>query len=261
MKECTYCGMVWKDSATVCKACGTPLSAAMSELVAKSNVKDMKMNAQADVINICDAIEYIKKATVHIAVIGIGENNEMVGETGTGFFLRCAGKNFLVTNHHVIERALVGGMVTVQFPEEVHPKKDAFTAEVLASDKINDVALLEVILPVPEKVTFLELADLTTLRQGEKVVTVGCPRHMKFNAVEGAVSNTCYEINPYSMNAILCTLQTTHGNSGGAIVRLRDGAVIGIATAIFGEYLPGHTVCASADAIRQLIYAYARGGN
>ena len=191
----------------------------------------------------------------------IGENNEMVGETGTGFFLRCAGKNFLVTNHHVIERALVGGMVTVHFPEEVHPKNDAFTAEVLALDKINDVALLEVILPVPEKVTFLELADLTTLRQGEKVVTVGCPRHMKFNAVEGAVSNTCYEINPYSMNAILCTLQTTHGNSGGAIVRLRDGAVIGIATAIFGEYLPGHTVCASADAIRQLIYAYARGGN
>lgn len=192
---------------------------------------------------------------------GVQDEYGMVGESGTGFFVNHNGNVYLVTNNHVVENTLVnGGGLSAKFPPEISGRDDSMAISVLAADKINDVAILRTFLPIPEKAATLELADMETVRAGERVVTVGCPRHMEFNSVEGSVSNTCCKDHPLAMGTILCTLNTTHGNSGGAIVRVKDSKVIGLVKGGYAEdYLPGHTVCVPVDAIKQLINMYERG--
>ena len=217
-------------------------------------------NAQDDEDDddIDDADEYKNKAD---APKGVKADYGMVGESGTGFFVNHNGSVYLVTNSHVVENTLTnGGGLSAKFPPEISDRDDSVAIEVLAADKINDVAILRTFLPLPEKAATLELADMETVRAGERVVTVGCPRHMEFNAVEGSVSNTCCKDHPLAMGKVLCTLNTTHGNSGGAIVRVKDSKVIGLVQGGYeNDYLPGHTICVPVDAIKQLINIYERG--
>ena len=254
----------------------------------------------AVVVDACDTIDKVKAATVHIYGVydvekdpdeqiaaeimegiaagildrilgGIGDDEDgegeglgektTLGESGTGFFINYGNNIYLITNNHVVENTLQNnGTLTVKFPPEVSDREDSIVASVLARDKINDVALLCTFMPLPKRAAALELADMETVRAGEHVVTVGCPRHMEFNAVEGSVSNPFYKDHPLEIGNVLCTLNATHGNSGGAIVRLKDNKVIGLVKSGFsGDYLPGHTVCGSADAIKQLINMYERG--
>ena len=62
------------------------------------------------------------------------------------------------------------------------------------------------------------------------------------------------------MSKVLCSINATNGNSGGSMVRVSDNRVIGVATAIYHpDYMQSHTICASADAVRQIIFMYENG--
>ena len=248
MNTCSNCGAPARESDVFCSACGgRVLKKAVSVQQPQKSVDD-----------ICDTIERVKYATMKImCAYGDAECS------GTGFFVKDQGKTYLITNYHVISGVVEnGGAVSVSFPEYLNPRDDAYITSVIGADPINDLALLDIPFRVPNKVNYLELADLDTLKQGQRVIAVGNPQGMLFNSIEGSIANTKLKEHNIQMSRILCNLSAGPGNSGGPVVRALDEKVIGVATAIFNPlYLQSHTICASADAVRQLIYLYERGNN
>ena len=251
-KTCSNCGAPVRESDVFCRACG-----AHAFKKAASTQPQAKAQAHGD-DSICDTIERVKYATVKI-ICSYGSG----GCSGTGFFLVENGKTYLVTNYHVIANVVKeGGMTSVSFPEYLNPRDDAYITTVIGADPINDLALLDIPFRIPKQTNRLELADLDTLKQGQKVIAVGNPQGMLFNSIEGSIANTKLKEHDIQMSRILCNLSAGPGNSGGPVVRASDEKVIGVATAIFHPlYLQSHTICASADAIRQLIYLYERGND
>ena len=203
---------------------------------------------------VCDLIDRVTNATVFVVSL-----NLQSGSTGTGFFINYEGKTYVVTNLHVVDDAVQGGIATIRFSDAVNPRGDHYNASVLMFDPINDLALLDVHFPIPSNVKPLELADMSTLRNGQDVLAVGNPRTMRFNAIKGSIAQTNYTDESIQMSRVLCNLSATNGNSGGPVVRVKDGKVIGVATEIFiPEYMQSHTICESADAIRQLVFMYKK---
>lgn len=201
--------------------------------------------------DVCDVIDIVEKATVEINC------QTLKGAFGgTGFLVTDRGSNYLMTNMHVVEDVLKGGgIIAVRFSSKINPRNDKYMATVYAIDPVNDLAILDVQFELPAKAAPLKLADMSTLRKGEAVVSVGNPREFTFNAIQGNIANENISMGDFRMSGVLCTLAAAAGNSGGAVVRTSDCAVIGVATAIkHPEYMQGHTICVSADAIRQIIY-------
>lgn len=239
--RCEHCGAPLPKGATECTACGGEVSVTTAERQA------------FPLRSLPDLVERLKRGTVYVMTLG-HDGGRVVG---TAFFVTYRGQRYLITNHHVVEKAADGeGVVTVMYPEELNPRRDRYRAEVVTTDAENDVTVLKTEAPLPQGATALELADLSSLRQGQRVVSVGHAQGMEFNCVEGIVSNTTYRA-PTPMSMILCSLNAVSGFSGGGVVRVEDGKVIGIATAVLPQdYLPSHTVCVTADAIRQLIHIH-----
>lgn len=227
---------------------GTGLRQALRQVlnsVGEVNAESARSN------NVCDVIDTVEKATVEITC------QTLKGTFGgTGFLVSEGGHNYLMTNMHVVEDVLRGGgVIAVRFSSKVNPRNDKYIAKVHDIDPVNDLAILDVQFEIPAKAAPLKLADMSTLRKGEAVVSVGNPREFTFNAIQGNIANENISMGNFHMSGVLCTLAAAAGNSGGAVVRTSDCAVIGVATAIkHPEYMQGHTICVSADAIRQIIY-------
>jgi len=259
-KKCEYCGYFADINDTVCDACGSTLTqgrGSFSDNGSNTGYPNNGMNGgfyQPPVggFNAVNLVDMLKCATVKVTTIG---------GSGTGFFILYDKSKYLITNHHVIDDCIkTNTPAQVLLPEDINPQGNAYHAIVLDSDPVNDVAILEVMAPIMDKVTTLNLADMSTVKMGDAVCTIGNPRHLEFDYIEGTVSSTKYnEARGIGTSSIICNLNATHGNSGGAVLRKADGKVVGITSAIFNaEYLPSRTVCVSTDAIIQLIYMYRR---
>jgi S1-C subfamily serine protease len=261
MKECTYCGGTLKDNRNKCPFCGREyegkgfVSFALSE-------EAVPEKTSREEESLGDAIKAVTNATVHLSGIynAMREDGSVSAEeiSATGFFVEENGNKYIVTVAHftdkVIERK---GAMFANFPSSVLDTKDAFSVYPLVVDNMNDVSLIGMDLPAPEKTEILRLESRSSVDQGDSVITVGCPGHINFIHNKGTVALTSLADSPFSISKILCDLNTTHGNSGGAVVRVKDRAVIGMVKGAF-EGTPNHTVCVAADAIKQLIYAYER---
>ena len=243
-----------KATAKVCVACGWPLDQSLRQ---KS-----KSKAIGDPLNSLDTLsdlaEFVTDATVRITCATAKGTS-----LGTGFFIEEKGKTYLVSNHHVIEGALeTGGAITVRFSDKLNPRKDNYLAIPIGVDPLNDLALLEVAFELPKGINLLSLASMDTLKNGQQVMAIGNPHGMEFNCIAGIIANAAFRSSSVEMSKVLCSLNAAPGNSGGPVVRVADGAVIGVATAIFHpEFMQSHTICASADAIRQMIFLYNKKNN
>lgn len=251
-KICRRCGTPSKsDTAVKCAACGTPFPA-QSIPTAPVNPNGNANQGGMSETAVTDLIERITDATVFVVSMSLES-----GSTGTGFFINYENETYLISNLHVVENAVQGGIVTIRFSDKINPRQDNFTASIVWFDPVNDLAILDVNFPIPQNVKPLELVDMASLRNGQNVVSVGCPKHMRFNSVRGSIAQVNYTDESIQMSRVLCTLSATNGNSGGSVVRESDGKVIGVATAIFlPEFMQSHTLCVTADAIRQLIFMY-----
>lgn len=257
MIKCSSCGGRFTESAKECPYCGTP--------VAEMQKEQEKTQSQISVGNfgysVEDLVERVKYATVCIK--DYVKTKDGIGvATGTGFFVNYKGQVYLISNAHVVSYSAQNkGHAVVVFPSIVDSTKNEFDAMVEWYDQLNDVAVLHLCTDIPEEVRPMELADMKSVRQGQVVISVGCPRGIAFDHIIGDVSNVGTEekLSEMGMNKIYCNLNATHGNSGGSVVRVNDGKVIGITSAIFEkDYLPGKTICVTADAIKQLINKYSR---
>jgi serine protease Do/serine protease DegQ len=133
-----------------------------------------------------------------------------------------AKQGYLVTNHHVIDRA---DEITVGLADGRTVK-----AELVGSDPGVDLAVLKV---EPENLTGIRLADSSLLRVGDFVVAIGNPFGLDQTVTSGIVSalgRSGLGIEGYE-DFIQTDASINPGNSGGALVNLA-GELVGINTAI-----------------------------
>lgn len=141
---------------------------------------------------------------------------------GSGFVIDDQG--FILTNHHVVERA---AEVEVFFNDK---KTESLKAKVIGTDKKSDIALLQVkagahLLP-------LTLGNSDQTKVGESVVAIGNPFGLSHTVTAGIISakNRVIGQGPYD-NYLQTDASINPGNSGGPLFNAR-GEVIGINTAI-----------------------------
>jgi len=137
---------------------------------------------------------------------------------GSGFVLDTAGH--ILTNNHVIEGANRGIQVMLS-------NKKTYSAQVVGSDKVHDIALLKIDAPNLQPVT---LASSTGLAVGQDVLAIGNPFGLNGTMTRGIIS----AIRPIGTadggridDAIQTDAAINPGNSGGPLLN-SHGEVIGI---------------------------------
>jgi S1-C subfamily serine protease len=141
---------------------------------------------------------------------------------GSGFVLDKAGH--VLTNYHVVEDANRGIEVMLS-------NKRRYQAKVVGTDKVHDLALLQIDAPGLQPVT---LADSTDLAVGQKVYAIGNPFGLSGTMTRGIISSIRSIRNADGTpieDAIQTDAAINPGNSGGPLLNSR-GEVIGINTMI-----------------------------
>jgi Do/DeqQ family serine protease len=145
---------------------------------------------------------------------------EQVG-TGSGVIISQDG--YIVTNNHVIENA-TDLEITLN-------NKQKYKAELIGTDKANDIALLKIDADID--LPYIPFANSDNIKIGEWVLAVGNPYNLTSTVTAGIVSAKGRDLEGNS--AIDSFIQTdaavNPGNSGGALVNTR-GELVGINTAI-----------------------------
>jgi S1-C subfamily serine protease len=140
---------------------------------------------------------------------------------GSGFILDKAGH--VLTNFHVIADA---NRIEVKTSD-----KHTYKATIVGSDKMHDLALLQINAPNLQPVT---LADSTDLVVGQKVYAIGNPFGLNGTMTRGIISSIRSIKGPEGgpiEDAIQTDAAINPGNSGGPLLNSR-GEVIGINTLI-----------------------------
>ena len=144
---------------------------------------------------------------------------------GSGFVLDRAGH--VLTNFHVVAGANRGVRVMLS-------NKKSYEARVVGTDRVHDLALLQIDAPNLEPVI---LADSSGLAVGQKVYAIGNPFGLSGTMTRGIISSIRTmpsergsEAAPIE-NAIQTDAAINPGNSGGPLLNSR-GEVIGINTMI-----------------------------
>lgn len=183
-------------------------------------------------------------ATVEKARRSLVEIRNGHGGAGAGVIVRADG--LIVTNAHVIGRR--GLKVTL-------PDKHTLSAQLLAYDRENDLALLAV---DADGLTPIELGDTKQLKSGEWVMAIGHPRGVAGAATAGIVIGTGAEfpeMRGTGREWIVASLHMRPGHSGGALVD-SEARLVGINTLIngpdVGVAVPVHVVKAFLAQVEEI---------
>jgi len=160
-------------------------------------------------------------SVVSISCAGYGSSS-----TGTGVILTDDG--YIVTNAHVVDGA---GSISVLLTDD-----RIFTAELIGSDEISDLAVLQI---HGENLIPALFGDSTQLQVGDTVAAIGDPLGVDFRGTytDGIVSaiNRDVDMNGRTMTLIQTNAALNSGNSGGPLINCY-GQVIGINTMKIGAF-------------------------
>ncbi|MDA9153027.1 serine protease [Candidatus Pelagibacter sp.] len=149
------------------------------------------------------------------------DNKIVAASSGTGFYVSNTGH--IISNHHVVE-----GCNTVKLTF----KGKEVSADVLAVDKMNDLAILKADL-IPSKVYSVATEDASLL---EDIIIAGYPLGKKVSAAIKTSKGSITALAGYGDN--YSEFQTdaalNQGNSGGPIMD-QKGNVVGVAVANYGK--------------------------
>ncbi len=149
------------------------------------------------------------------------DNKIVAASSGTGFYVSNAGH--IISNHHVVE-----GCNTVKLTF----KGKEVSADVLAVDKMNDLAILKADI-TPSKVYSVATEDASLL---EDIIIAGYPLGKKVSAAIKTSKGSITALAGYGDN--YSEFQTdaalNQGNSGGPIMN-QKGNVVGVAVANYGK--------------------------
>jgi serine protease Do len=199
----------------------------------EANPEFQKTISVSVVSEVTDAVDKVSEAVVGVinlqqAGFWTQQGSQEAG-TGSGVVYKKAGdKAYVVTNHHVIDRA---SQIEVSLSDG-----SRVAAKLIGSDPLTDLAVLEIDSSHVTKVA--EFGDSDTVRAGEPVLAIGNPLGLRFSGsvTQGIISGTKRSI-PVDLDGDTIpdwnaeVLQTdaaiNPGNSGGALVNIQ-GQVIGI---------------------------------
>ena len=129
---------------------------------------------------------------------------------------------WIATNAHVTGR--MPGRVTISFKDQ-----DFLTAKPIFIDSFLDFAILKIpTSAIPKQAIQAEIDCKNKAKLGELVGAFGHPKGLDYTGTRGIVSGTRYR---WSRNWIQTDAAINKGNSGGPLVSLSNGSVIGINTA------------------------------
>lgn len=155
---------------------------------------------------------------------GMPSPQEQKGPTlgqGSGFVISADG--YILTNNHVVDNA---DKITVVFSDGKE-----LVGKVIGTDPNTDIALLKV---EAEDLNFLTLGDSERIEVGELVMAIGSPLRFQSTVTVGVISakgRAGLGVVPIE-SFIQTDAAINRGNSGGCLISLATGEVIGMNTAI-----------------------------
>ena len=244
MKYCSFCGNALQDEMAFCPKCGkrslleaaNKLAFEEHEGMRKCGSKKRKRATLVVAISVVAIITSIllittqrgfsekptaiEKATESVVLITCYDRFGEVRSTGSGFILY--DDSIIVTNHHVIDRALDIKVST--------DSDHTFSVEsILAFDVDKDIAILKTSEGTGLKC--LSIGKSKDMKRGEGVVAIGSPLGNK-NTVSTGVFSGCWYNRKSGLDEIQFSAPISSGSSGGALFNNR-GQVVGITSASF----------------------------
>ena len=163
-------------------------------------------------------------------VVSISVNSTSGSGTGSGSIVQSdATKSYIVTNNHVIDDAVSGGKVTVEFQDGTE-----LTATIKGRDIAYDLAVLEI---SKGNLPTISTGDSSKVLIGDLSVAIGSPLGLSGTVTSGIISALNRPVLAGSTNqaSYIDALQTdaavNPGNSGGPLVN-GQGEMIGVNSAI-----------------------------
>jgi len=145
--------------------------------------------------------------------------------TGTGFLVD-AGRGWILTNAHVVSRSPSKVRISFKGGEDV-------VAEKLYVDPLIDVAVLQISKKqVPGNAKSAPLACRKMPKAGHPVGVFGHPWGFDYTATRGIVSGYTYR---EGMHLLQTDAPVNHGNSGGPLISVETGKVVGITMAMLNR--------------------------
>ena len=151
-------------------------------------------------------------------------------------------RGYIITNHHVVERADEIKVFTKD--------GDEYLAEIVGSDKGTDLAVLKI--EATEDMVAIDLGDSSSLRVGDFALAIGAPFGLSQTVTSGIISALGRpQMTSDGFGEMIQTDAAINpGNSGGALIDM-DGNLVGIPSSIFtrgggnigiGFAIPANTV-------------------
>jgi serine protease Do len=143
---------------------------------------------------------------------------------GSGFIISSDG--YILTNNHVVNDA---DKVTVM----LHDRR-SFTAKVVGTDKLYDIALLKI---KAHDLPTVTIGDSSKLKPGQWVLAIGSPFTFDYTVTQGIVSAVGRNLGRRDQpdTAFIQTdVPINPGNSGGPLLNM-DGQVVGVNSQIYSK--------------------------
>jgi putative serine protease PepD len=163
-------------------------------------------------------------------VVSISVTTPDGGGTGSGSIYRSsASGSFIITNNHVIEDAVTGGTIRVEFTNG-----DQVVATIVGRDPMYDIAVLSI---KTGNLPTIAIGDSSKVSVGDPVLAIGSPLGLASTVTSGIISalnrpvTAGTEGSESYVNAIQTDAAINPGNSGGALVDAQ-GRIIGVNSAI-----------------------------
>jgi S1-C subfamily serine protease len=163
-------------------------------------------------------------------VVSISVTTPDGGGTGSGSIYRSsASGSFIITNNHVIEDAVTGGTIRVEFTNG-----DQVVATIVGRDPMYDIAVLSI---KTGNLPTIAIGDSSKVSVGDPVLAIGSPLGLASTVTSGIISALNRPVTAGSegsesyVNAIQTDAAINPGNSGGALVDAQ-GRIIGVNSAI-----------------------------
>lgn len=224
--------MLFKETAIVERTISQPIKTVATNYTSILN-KGSSISSSLDLTiaaeNTVNAVVHVKNTAVRTLLnpidifFGNGNKGRTYEQVGTGSGVIISQDGYIVTNNHVI-----AGASEIEITLN---NKQKYKAELIGTDKENDIALLKI--DTDLDLIYIPFSDSDTIKIGEWVLAVGNPYNLTSTVTAGIVSAKGRDLegNGNIESFIQTDAAVNPGNSGGALVNTR-GELVGINTAI-----------------------------